>query len=275
MCGRYDLSDGPAAIRAKFSVPVVPDFLGNPDLRPTDSAPIVRLDKGGARECVLARWGLVPFWAKDLKFGTRCINARAETIDEKNAFKDLLDAHRCLVPADGFYEWRHEGKQRLPHFIHRRDGGLLAMAGLWSRWRSPDGLDVDTFTIITTAANDDVRTLHERMPVFLDEAQRGVWMSDTRDRAALRQVLVAPQPGQLVLDAVGTHVNSSRSPWCAAPCSPACPSTSAPRSRATRRSCWMKPARAWWTARRASSGSAASGWLAATAIARKPRQNAS
>ena len=87
MCGRYDLSDNPAAIRAKFSVPAVPDFLANPDLRPTDRAPIVRLTKSGARECVLARWGLVPFWAKELKFGNRCINARAETVATTPAFK--------------------------------------------------------------------------------------------------------------------------------------------------------------------------------------------
>lgn len=206
MCGRYVLRASALDLQRQFNLDEVPQLHARYNIAPLQAAPIIH--SAQPRHLVVAQWGLLPKWAKDAKLAHQLINARAETLDEKNAFKDLLDAHRCLVPADGFYEWRHEGKQRLPHFIHRRDGVLLAMAGLWSRWRSPDGLDVDTFTIITTAANDDVRTLHERMPVFLDEAQRGVWMSDTHDHAALRQVLVAPQAGQLVLDAVGTHVNS-------------------------------------------------------------------
>lgn len=139
----------------------------------------------------------------------RLINARAETLNEKNAFKPLLPGHRCLIPADGFYEWRREGAQRMPHFVHRSDGGLLAMAGLWSRWRSPDGLDVDTFTVITTRASAALQGLHDRMPVFLDAEGRQRWLSGpTHDLPALEALLVPWHASSLAITPVSPVVNS-------------------------------------------------------------------
>ena len=156
----------------------------------------------------MAQWGLLPRWAKSAKLAHQLINARAETLKDKSAFKELLGSHRCLVPCDGFYEWRHEGPQRLPHFVHRPDGHLLAMAGLWSRWRSADGLDVDTFTVITTRASTQLQSLHDRMPIFLDTQGRQRWLSGpTADFASLDDLL-HPLPDSLEITQVSQHVNS-------------------------------------------------------------------
>lgn len=194
MCGRYDLSDNPAAIRAKFSVPAVPDFLANPDLRPTDRAPIVRLAKSGARECVLARWGLVPFWAKELKFGNRCINARAETVATTPAFKAAYKARRCLVPVSAFYEWTGEKGHKVKWRISVPDEPLFALAGLWEWWRDPAAKDqpgVETYTILTTAANAQLAPIHDRMPVIVPESRYAAWLDPAQDGDDLLQPFAA------------------------------------------------------------------------------------
>jgi putative SOS response-associated peptidase YedK len=199
MCGRYDLSASPAAIRARFSVPAVPDFPMNPDLRPTDRAPIVRLSKGGARECVLARWGLVPFWAKDLKFGSRCINARAETVASSPAFKAAYKARRCLVPVNAFYEWTGEKGSKVKWRISVPEEPLFALAGLWEWWRDPlekDQPGIETYTIITTTANAQLLPIHDRMPVIVPPERYAQWL----DRAQDDSVLLASHGGALKLD---------------------------------------------------------------------------
>lgn len=178
MCGRYDLSDNPAAIRARFSVPAVPAFAPNADWRPTDNAPIVRLGADETRECVLARWGLVPGWAPDLKFGTRCINARAETVAKLPAFRSAYRRRRCLVPVNAFFEWSGEKGHRLKWRIALRDEPLFALAGLWEWWQDRDsGEGVTSYTIITCAANDAIAPLHDRMPVILREADYAAWLA--------------------------------------------------------------------------------------------------
>lgn len=189
MCGRYDLSDNPAAIRAKFQVPAVPDFAPNADWRPTQQAPIVRSAAEGGRECLLARWGLVPGWAPDLKFGNRCINARAETVASLPAFRQAFRRRRCLVPVNAFYEWSGEKGQRLKWRIALRDEPLFALAGLWEWWQDRDsGQGVPSFTIVTCAANAAIVPLHDRMPVILREADYARWL----DVAADAQPLLAP-----------------------------------------------------------------------------------
>jgi putative SOS response-associated peptidase YedK len=186
MCGRYDLSDNPAAIRAKFSVPAVPAFAPNADWRPTDHAPIVRLAADETRECVLARWGLVPGWAPDLKFGTRCINARAETVAKLPAFRSAYRRRRCLVPVNAFFEWSGEKGHRLKWRIALRDEPLFALAGLWEWWQGRDGGEgVTSYTIVTCAANAAIAPLHDRMPVILREADYGRWLMPTADPDAL------------------------------------------------------------------------------------------
>jgi putative SOS response-associated peptidase YedK len=177
MCGRYDLSDNPAAIQAKFSVPHVPEFAPNADVRPTQSNPIVRIGTDGARECVLARWGLVPSWAKDAKFGTRCINARIETIDTAPAFRSAWRRRRCLVPVNGFYEWSGPVGRRIKWRITLNDEPLFALAGLWEGWRDPQGSEVETYTIITTDANAVLAPIHDRMPVIVGPEHYADWLA--------------------------------------------------------------------------------------------------
>lgn len=206
MCGRYVLKASTFEMQKHFHLDEVPQWTARYNIAPMQAAPIIQ--SIAPRKLLVAQWGLLPHWTKDVKIAHQLINARSETIDTKAAFRELLSTHRCIVPADGFYEWHREGKQRLPHFIHRRDSALLSMAGLWSRWRSPDGLDVETFTIITAAANDDMKELHERMPIFFTDEQRALWLSDTRDEAAVKGLLKAPLAKQLTLTAVSTHVNS-------------------------------------------------------------------
>ena len=182
MCGRYDLSDNPAAIRAKFGVPAVPAFAPNMDWRPTDSAPIVRLAADGGRECVLARWGLVPAWAPDLKFGTRCINARAGTVATLPAFRSAYRKRRCLVPVNAFFEGSGEKGRRLKWRIRLRDEPLFALAGLWEWWPDPQrGEGVASYTIVTCEANAAIAPVHDRMPVILREADYARWLAPAAD----------------------------------------------------------------------------------------------
>jgi putative SOS response-associated peptidase YedK len=197
MCGRYDLSDNPAAIRAKFGVPAVPQFAPNADWRPTDSAPVVRLAADGGRECVLARWGLVPPWAPDLKFGTRCINARAETVARLPAFRSAFRKRRCLVPVNAFFEWSGEKGHRLKWRISVRDEPLFALAGLWEWWQDPQsGEGIASYTIVTCEANAAIAPLHDRMPVIVGATDYARWL----DASADGQPLLLPcEPQALAL----------------------------------------------------------------------------
>jgi putative SOS response-associated peptidase YedK len=195
MCGRYDLSQNPAAIKAIFRVPDVPQFAASPDVRPTEAKPIVRLARDGERECVLARWGLVPAWAKDLKFGNRCINARAEGLRTAPAFRGAIGRRHCLVPLDAFFEWSGEKGHRTKWRIRLKDEPLFALAGLWEWWRDPSTQQsVETFTIITTAANAMLAPLHDRMPVIIGAADHARWLAASESTA-----LLAPYPDEALL----------------------------------------------------------------------------
>ena len=207
MCGRYVLKASAIDLQREFHLDEVPQLSPRYNIAPLQAAPII-LDVA-PRQLVVARWGLLPHWAKSAKLAHQLVNARAETLQDRNAFRELLPNHRCLIPCDGFYEWRKEAGQKLPHFVHRPDGKLLAMAGLWSRWRSPDGLDVDTFTVITTRASSDLVELHDRMPVFLDDEGRQRWVSGpTHDLPALEALLRPWHASKLEITPVSPHVNS-------------------------------------------------------------------
>ena len=193
MCGRYDLSQNPAAIKAHFRVPAVPDFLASPDVRPTELKPIIRFARDGGRKCVLARWGLVPFWAKELKFGNRCINARADTIATAPAFREAYTRRHCLVPLNAFFEWSGEKGHKVKWRIRLRDEPLFALAGLWEWWRDPGTQQgVETYTIITTEANSLLAPLHDRMPVIVDAADYERWL----EAGAESVTLLAPYPNE-------------------------------------------------------------------------------
>ena len=196
MCGRYDLSQNPAAIKAHFRVPVVPEFIASPDVRPTELKPIVRLARDGERECVLARWGLVPSWAKELKFGNRCINARSENIASTPAFRGAFARRHCLVPLNAFFEWSGEKGHKTKWRIRLKDEPLFALAGLWEWWRDPATQQgVETYTIITTAANAMLAHVHDRMPVIVGVPDYARWL----DAAADSSSLLAPFPDDALL----------------------------------------------------------------------------
>ena len=199
------------------------------NLAPSQRAAVVRAEDG-ARRLALLRWGLIPAWADDPRIGHRLINARAETAADKPAFRAAFRRRRALVPVDGFYEWVRRGDAREPWLVFPRDGGLMALAGLWERWRVPDGARltgslaeygpgdaVETFTVLTTEANAAMRPLHHRMPVILPPEAFDAWLAGG-------EVALGPAPDDLLaMHAVDPRVNSPRhdDPECVRPAAPA------------------------------------------------------
>ena len=208
MCGRYALSSHPAAIALAFGLPFPPDFRPRYNIAPMQDVPIVRQNAQGARELVQVRWGLVPRWAKDPSIGTRMINARAETVATKEAFRAPFARHRCLVPVSGFYEWRTSRTGKQPMHVGMRDGRPFGLAGLYERWLSPDGEVLDTCTIVTTTACESLRPLHDRMPLIVPDADYARWLDRTNDDAS---DLLAPWTGEpLYVYPVSRRVNDVR-----------------------------------------------------------------
>lgn len=195
MCGRYTLSSAGDEIALLFDLPQQLSLLPRYNMAPTQEAAVVRVvEPGGPRRLDLLRWGLVPYWAKEASIGNKMINARAEGVAEKASFKWSFKKKRCLIPTDGFYEWKKEGKSKQPYLIHRQDGKPFAFAGLWSSWRDPErgGEPLETFTILTTDPNDLLRPLHNRMPVILDKENFDLWLDPKMEDAARLQPLLIP-----------------------------------------------------------------------------------
>ena len=184
MCGRYELSSHPAVIALAFGLPFPPDIRPRYNIAPTQQVPIVRNTADGKRELAQLRWGLVPRWAKDPSIGTRMINARAETVTTKGAFRNAFARHRCLVPVNGFYEWRPTPSGKSPVHIGMPDGRPFGLAGLYERWLSPDGGVLDTCTIVTTAACASLCAVHERMPVIVPDEDHARWLDCANADAA-------------------------------------------------------------------------------------------
>ncbi|MGH7062095.1 MAG: SOS response-associated peptidase, partial [Stellaceae bacterium] len=182
MCGRARLSSDVSEIKLVFSVPPQrpsPNFAASWNVAPTDSLPIVRYDaQAGERSLDLMRWGLVPYWSKDIKIGYSTINAKAEGIDTRPAFREPFQRRRCLVPLDSFYEWQKIGNERQPYAVALSDRRLMAMAGLWDNWRSSAGERLRSFTIVTTTPNPLLAPLHNRMPVILDPEAWPLWLGE-------------------------------------------------------------------------------------------------
>jgi putative SOS response-associated peptidase YedK len=221
MCGRYTVSTPPEILADLFELAQIPLFPPRFNLAPTQEAPIVRvLAPGEPRRLDLVRWGLIPTWAQEAAIGNRMINARADGVAEKPAFRSSFKKKRCLVVADGFYEWRKEGAGKQPYWIHRKDGQPFAFAGLWASWKDPQkGEWLDTFTILTTDANETVSAIHNRMPVILDREQYGLWLDPAVSDAGRLQELLVPAPaGELTAFPVSRAVNSpaNESPDCIA-----------------------------------------------------------
>ncbi|HEX9885109.1 MAG TPA: SOS response-associated peptidase, partial [Longimicrobiales bacterium] len=227
MCGRYSLTSTADELVEVFEVPEMPDLplaLPRYNIAPTQEAPVLVLGSAGRRLGAL-RWGLVPFWADDPAIGNRLINARSESAHVKPAFREALGRRRCLVLADGFYEWmRAPGGQghKIPHWIHRDDGRPFTIAGLWERWRASEGEDLHTFTILTTSAAPWMEAIHDRMPAIVPEEARDVWMSRDTSVDEARRLLAPCLDGALVAREVSTHVNrpANDDPLCIEPQGP-------------------------------------------------------
>jgi putative SOS response-associated peptidase YedK len=202
-----------------FSLDAVHDLKPRYNIAPTQLAPVVRTTADGNRELAELRWGLIPSWASDPSVGSSMINARSETAATKPAFRSAMRQHRCLIPADGFYEWQKQGNHKQPMFIHRSDDAPFAFAGLWEHWIDAKKQPLETFTILTTAANEQLRPLHERMPIIIRAENYSRWLdASITDPASVESLLTDP-PQDLVLQSVGTHVNSVAhdDPGCIAP----------------------------------------------------------
>ena len=189
MCGRAKLETDVSEIKIAFRIPPeypTPNFPPSWNVAPTDNLPIVRYDpKTGSRALDLMRWGLVPYWAKDIKIGFSTINAMAETVDSKPVFREAFARRRCIVPVDNFYEWKKLGpKEKQPYAIALADRSLMALAGLWETWRSPAKETVRSFTIITTTPNALCASLHNRMPVILPPDTWASWLGETEPEEA-------------------------------------------------------------------------------------------
>jgi putative SOS response-associated peptidase YedK len=197
MCGRYTLSSPNDAIADLFEMPELPFLPARYNVAPTQEAAVVRVLKPGEpRQLDLLRWGLVPYWAENLSIGNRMINARSESVAEKPAFRRSFRKQRCLVATDGFYEWKKMGKLKQPYHIRRKDHRPFAFAGLWERWKDPEGRLIDTFTILTTSANELIRPLHDRMPVILARKDFGLWLDPAVNDPERLQELLVPAPGE-------------------------------------------------------------------------------
>jgi putative SOS response-associated peptidase YedK len=195
MCGRYTLHHSSEEIEERFEAEAGEEIVApRYNIAPSQIIPVIRPD--GPREMAGCKWGLIPFWAKDPQIGHNLINARAETIAEKPSFKHAMAKRRCLIPADGFYEWQKRGKgPRQPMYIRLRDGGLFAFAGLWEEWRSPEGETIRTCTIITTEPNELVAGIHNRMPTILKPDEEAAWI-DPKSKVADLLPLLRPYPAQ-------------------------------------------------------------------------------
>jgi putative SOS response-associated peptidase YedK len=200
MCGRARLSSDVSEIRLVFTIPPqrpVPNFAPNWNVAPTDPLPVVRFDaRDGERSLDVMRWGLIPYWAKDIKIGFSTINARAEEIDSKPAFREAFRQRRCLVPLDNFYEWKKTATGKQPYAIALKGGGLMAMAGLWETWRSPEGERIRSFTIATTTPNELCAEIHNRMPVILKPDAWPAWLGEVPADEPHLKARLAPYPSE-------------------------------------------------------------------------------
>jgi putative SOS response-associated peptidase YedK len=199
MCGRF-MQERPVSDLAEIfgAEPLVDDPGGRYNIAPTDEA-IVVVERDDRRALTSYRWGLIPHWAEDARIASRTFNARAESVATMPAFRESFRRRRCLVPVDGFYEWRREGSVRQPYRIFRADGRPLALAGLWSGWRNPDTDEVRrTFTIVTTTPNTVVAELHDRMPVIIPDEAWGRWLDPRPAEPGELRALLEPTDAVLL-----------------------------------------------------------------------------
>ncbi|NDJ18897.1 SOS response-associated peptidase [Myxacorys almedinensis] len=208
MCGRFSQTHSAESIAKLFHLQTIPDWQPRYNIAPTQSIPAI-VQSAQHREFKKFRWGLVPSWAKDVSIGSKLINARAETVAEKPSFRDAFRRRRCLILADGFYEWKTQSGQKQPFYIRLKDGSPFAFAGLWERRGAAQGEMLETCTIITTDANDSAATVHNRMPVILDPDEYDRWLNLDADAIDDLRSLLDPYSHNLTIYPVDRAVNSA------------------------------------------------------------------
>jgi putative SOS response-associated peptidase YedK len=207
MCGRFVITSAPEALRRLFGYSEQPNFPPRHNIAPTQPVPVVIVENG-VRHFRLMRWGFIPAWVKDPRGFALLINARAETVVDKPAFKNAFRRRRCLIPADGYYEWSQSEARKRPYFIHARDGRPFGFAGLAETWIGPNGEELDTVAIVTAAAGADLAVLHPRVPVTIASGDFDRWLDCTSDDAGDAMVLLAAaSEGEFVGHEVSTRVN--------------------------------------------------------------------
>jgi putative SOS response-associated peptidase YedK len=207
MCGRFVITSAPEALRRLFGYIDQPNFPPRYNVAPTQPVPVVIIENG-VRQFRLMRWGFIPAWVKDPRGFALLINARAETVLDKPAFKNAFRRRRCLIPADGYYEWSQSEARKRPYFIHARDGQPFGFAGLAETWIGPNGEELDTVAILTAAASPDFAVLHPRVPVTIAPGDFDRWLDCVDDDAGdAMALLAAPAEGEFLRHQVSTRVN--------------------------------------------------------------------
>ena len=219
MCGRFTLTSNMDDLQGRFGFEAR-DLVYRPSYNIAPTQLILAVTNDGQRRAELMRWGLIPFWAKDIKIGYRMINAVGETAATKPAFRAAFKKRRCLVLADGFFEWRKDGKEKIPTYIFLKSREPFAFAGLWETWKSPEGETVKSCTIVTTKPNEFMEPIHNRMPVILSGETEALWLDPMTEEPDVLQPLIQPAPAELMESRiVSSLVNSPKnnSPECVVP----------------------------------------------------------
>ena len=207
MCGRFAQADPLEILAQQFALEeVFVDLSPRYNVAPGQQVAVILKEE--KRVMVDLKWGLVPFWAKDPSIGNRMINARAETVREKPSYKNAIKKRRCLIPASGFYEWKKDGKAKVPHYFRLKSGKPFGLAGLWETWKDPDGQMLKTFTILTTEPNELAARVHNRMPVIIPENGYATWLDIANPPEAVQALLAPYPPGEMEAYPVSTMVNS-------------------------------------------------------------------
>ncbi len=211
MCGRFVLMTPGKSLAERFNLEEIPDMEPRYNIAPTQMVAIIRLDRHTLqRRLVLVRWGLIPFWAKDISIGNNLINARSESATEKPAFKSAFKFRRCLVLSDGFYQWKKEKGGKQPFLFRTADGSPFAFAGLWEKWTGPDGETIESCTLLTTDANEIMEPIHDRMPVVLHPKDYDLWLDPEVKNPELLKPLLRPYPSEeMIVQPVSPKVNKA------------------------------------------------------------------
>jgi len=212
MCGRFTLFDSSDSLAEWFGLGEGTSLSPRYNITPAQAVAVVRIPAEGAdRELALLRWGLVPSWAKDPSVGYRMINARAETAAEKPAFRSAIRRRRCLVPADGFYEWKRTGGSKQPYYVRMRDGATFAFAGIWEFWKGEGGDTIESCALLTTGPNELLEPIHDRMPVIIPSRGYDIWLSPmVQDPSALTSFFAPYPAGEMTAYPVRTLVNNPK-----------------------------------------------------------------